>query len=495
MPGSFAPTITVVPSLAPTPRPNPFNSASSEWSEIWTTCQLNVFVFCVLVAIFWHQRLRDDVFQPRAKYRPERVPPECAAGLKALWRVFRIDDARLQRHVGLDAFVLIRFLRLWKRLAFAMSAFSAMVLVPVYMAEDGTRGQAGFDKFTMGNLKYGSPRLWAPFTFTWLLALFAAHLLETEGKLYTRLRHRFLTRGDDDDGPQPRCSVVVEHVPAKLRSDAALKRYFSHLMGDDAVHSAVVYLDCRGLEKTLEERDRAALALETLENRQKRGWRCRSRVYARPWTWSPEARSLGGERCGPWTRVDALEYQAMRLNRLNAKLAAGQKRGAFACASKLAASPLKPPASRASSADGAAPVNPLRREAGDDDMNFAQKLQAGLEDGLQVATDLVQTHVDAALDGAEEGFRDAGRAANNLARRAVETLALEDAFSKAYARSSTGVVTFASPGAASVASQLQLGNYRGCRAVRGVAPRVEIDRRAGAKLQKSPARSHRSRFG
>ena len=222
MPGSFAPTITVVPSLAPTPRPNPFNSASSEWSEIWTTCQLNVFVFCVLVAIFWHQRLRDDVFQPRAKYRPERVPPECAAGLRALWRVFRIDDARLQRHVGLDAFVLIRFLRLWKRLAFAMSAFSAMVLVPVYMAEDGTRGQAGFDKFTMGNLKYGSPRLWAPFTFTWLLALFAAHLLENEGKLYTRLRHRFLTRGDDDDGPQPRCSVVVERAPARnshLRPD------------------------------------------------------------------------------------------------------------------------------------------------------------------------------------------------------------------------------------------------------------------------------------
>ena len=215
MPGSFAPTITVVPSLAPTPRPNPFNSASSEWSEIWTTCQLNVFVFCVLVAIFWHQRLRDDVFQPRAKYRPERVPPECAAGLRALWRVFRIDDARLQRHVGLDAFVLIRFLRLWKRLAFAMSAFSAMVLVPVYMAEDGTRGQAGFDKFTMGNLKYGSPRLWAPFTFTWLLALFAAHLLENEGKLYTRLRHRFLARGDDDDGPQPRCSVVVERAPAR----------------------------------------------------------------------------------------------------------------------------------------------------------------------------------------------------------------------------------------------------------------------------------------
>ena len=71
-------------------------------------------------------------------------------------------------------------------------------------------------------------------------------------------------------------------MPAKLRSDAALKRYFSHLMGDDAVHSAVVYLDCRGLEKTLEERDTAALALETLENRQRRGWRCRSRVYARP---------------------------------------------------------------------------------------------------------------------------------------------------------------------------------------------------------------------
>ena len=62
------------------------------------------------------------------------------------------------------------------------------------------------------------------------------------------------------------------------------------------------------------------------------------------------------------------------------------------------------------------------------------------------------------------------RTAVNTARRAVEVLAAEDAFSKAYDRSSTGVVTFASPGVAATVAQLQLSDFRGCVAVRGVAP-------------------------
>ena len=162
------------------------------------------------------------------------MPEDLGEGLRALWQVFKLSDARLERHIGTDAFVLIRFLRLWKRLTFCMSLLSAVILIPIYAGPAdgrGTRGKGGFNRFTMGNLKNGSSALWAPFVFTYVFTLAAMQLLEHEGKLYTLWRHRFLTQGDDDDGPQPRCSVVVEHVPPELRSDAALERYFRHLMG------------------------------------------------------------------------------------------------------------------------------------------------------------------------------------------------------------------------------------------------------------------------
>jgi hypothetical protein len=64
--------------------------------------------------------------------------------------------------------------------------------------------------------------------------------LENEGKLYTRLRHRFLTRGDDDDGPQPRCSVVVERAPAR---NSNLQPDFNVIVCDTSTSAVLRELD------------------------------------------------------------------------------------------------------------------------------------------------------------------------------------------------------------------------------------------------------------
>ena len=92
--------------------------------------------------------------------------------------------------------------------------------------------------------------MWAPVAYAYFFTAVILRLLTKEARRYARLRTRFLAEGDDDDGPQARCSVVVERVPKALRSDDALTAYFRRLMGADAVHSAVVFVDRRARKPT-----------------------------------------------------------------------------------------------------------------------------------------------------------------------------------------------------------------------------------------------------
>ena len=80
---------------------------------------------------------------------------------------------------------------------------------------------------------------------------YALRRADREARRYAKLRYDYLSQTEDDeDGPQARCSVFVERVPRDLRSDGALLNYFRRLARSDSnVHSAVVFRDCRQLEK------------------------------------------------------------------------------------------------------------------------------------------------------------------------------------------------------------------------------------------------------
>eukprot|EP00628_Pelagophyceae_sp_CCMP2097_P032113 CAMPEP_0184205786 /NCGR_PEP_ID=MMETSP0976-20121227/10258_1 /TAXON_ID=483370 /ORGANISM="non described non described, Strain CCMP2097" /LENGTH=177 /DNA_ID=CAMNT_0026510399 /DNA_START=1 /DNA_END=531 /DNA_ORIENTATION=- len=162
--------------------------------------------------------------------------------------------------VGLDAFMTLRFLA-YCRTVFCVAAFVGLaVLVPTYGS--GHKGKGGFNRYTLGNCRSASNRLWAPVAFAYFFTAVALAALEKESMAYLEFRLEFLRRGSDAAGAQPRCSVLVERVPRDLRSAGALARFFRDLFGDAAVHSAVSYLDLQALEHMLRDRDRARDALE-----------------------------------------------------------------------------------------------------------------------------------------------------------------------------------------------------------------------------------------
>ena len=407
---SAAPT-----TLAPTAgdEKNPWSVPSGTWSEVKSTVEVNLFLGLCLLACFAYFKDRAGVFCPRRTYRPSRVPAGLRDGIMGLLDVARMDDGRLRRGVGYDAHTLLRFLRAMRRLCLAGSVVAVGVLAPVYGS--GLNEKSGFYKYTMGNLAKKGERLWAPVAFAYVFTGLACRAMELEARAYAEARTAFLASGDDDGSPQPRCSVLVERVPVDLRSGDALARYFERLMGPGSVHSAVVYADCRKLE-------RARLARDAAAARAGDGGR-----VAAP-RWDGDAAATGEARCC-WRVAPAGAYWAARRGRLDRELRAGRA------------------AHRARVADAGGAYAPLPSEPEAKDARDALGEAAG---------------------AAAARTRDLAASAT---RGLLSTLALEDvALSRPLDLSSTAVVTFASPGVAATVSQIALADFRGVVAAEGLAP-------------------------
>jgi len=291
------PSVTAVPTsptLAPTAAPTKRKLVNTavELDEIETTLEINCALLVLMLLLFEVKRGKyKRVYSPRELYysrdadlRAAKLPgrPEPTGWFGWLTFATAIPDDEMRRMVGLDGFLLLRFCRGLKRVFFWASFFGLVVLVPIYAT--GRQNRQGFDKLTMGNLLKPKmyeqqPRLWAPVAFIYALTFLVLRFLETEATNYLKWRRDYLSfyGAASPDEYQSRCSVLVERLPPPLRSDSALKEFFGKLVGEDKVHSAVVFLDLRDLEKKLDARNRAVAALKDVILAGKdsiRIWRC-----------------------------------------------------------------------------------------------------------------------------------------------------------------------------------------------------------------------------
>lgn len=399
---TFSPTLG--PTLSPS-KSNPFNTASSDWSEIQATLLLNAALAAALLGVATFYGGIASVYAPKPQRRSSSVRP----GMRGFRDASRLDDDALGKAVGPDAQLLIRFLRAWRDITTVGCLVAAVVLLPCYAT--GRRRDSGFYAWTIANVKKGAPRNWAAVVFLYFFTLYALRRADREARRYAKMRQDYLSQfEDDDDGPQARCSVFVERVPRDLRSDDALATYFRRLArSDDAVHSAVVFRDCRVLEQVRKQRDEAKRALDRDTGTV---YRARSHVDA--------VAAHGVPRLW-WRACDGRSFWSTRLERLDEELRAGR-------------------ALAENYAPNDEPTSPLMSGS-----------------SLEVR--------------AQETLDNSRRLATTATRRVFRTLALEGAaLGRALEPSATGVVTFSSVGVAATIGQIQLASFKGLRAVAGVAP-------------------------
>ena len=189
-------------------------------STIFSSLIIYGIVGTVLILIFEYVRSKREIFAPRLRTRKLQTP---AAPFRFpfSWipQILAISDAETIRMVGLDAFVLLSFLKMCIKLVVICGFTGMVILVPVYVTAPFNTLNAGVNRWTMGNIMPGGSRLWASLIFSWLFTALFLGLLYKEYENYCKIQQVYLRDGDDSMPAQATYSVLVENIPRACRYD------------------------------------------------------------------------------------------------------------------------------------------------------------------------------------------------------------------------------------------------------------------------------------
>ena len=211
-------------------------------------------------------------------------------------RPLKVSDREMLRCIGLDTFVVIRFLRFCFDVTFYPFIVACIVLIPTYVTNDWDGIEikddgpiytqtSGYFKFTINRLEPKSHKLWISLTYCFLFYIFILWRLWIEWETFITLRFDFLANGDRDLDEQSissfksrslkqqkddvqthleqyRNSCIVEYIPDSHRRDRELYDYFD-AMFPNQVRRAEVLVNATPLEAMIRQRQ---LYIEKYEN-------------------------------------------------------------------------------------------------------------------------------------------------------------------------------------------------------------------------------------
>jgi hypothetical protein len=141
--------------------------------------------------------------------------------------------------VGLDAYMLLRVIRLCTRMTLFTSILGCAVLVPVFA--QGTEGLTSFNMLTLNNVT-NTETLWFSTVMAVVFTFHAFFLMRHEYQNYVAWRIHWLAQGTVDDPRfQSRYTVRLEGVPAHLQTNMALEQFVDKVFPSQ-VYSANVQL-------------------------------------------------------------------------------------------------------------------------------------------------------------------------------------------------------------------------------------------------------------
>ncbi|UIZ24349.1 hypothetical protein KXD40_008646 [Peronospora effusa] len=325
---------------------------------------ITVFFPLFLVLILLYEMLRPRV--PHV-YSPENHVnfPESKQHKFLSWVpfVWRINEAEVAKKCGLDAWVLLRFMKMGRKVAL-LCVLCSLALFPMYfftaavfevqkrhellpdgvetanvtittitsmmmimldeellfenntaniLSSDGKVKLDVIDRLTIANVGRDDWRLYFTVLVSYMISIYVMRLLLNEYTVYRKRRHEFLKRKH----PQ-QYSVVISDLPESQRRPQTLQAYLEYLF-PNSVHSVYIGVECAKLEELLGKRQELvyhlyAASLKLAEAKNKVG---DHDVIKRPKEWI-DRRFFG--LCGG-KQVDAVDHHTKKLQKLEAEIA------------------------------------------------------------------------------------------------------------------------------------------------------------------------------
>jgi hypothetical protein len=185
------------------------------------------------------------------------------------------SDKEMLRCIGLDTFVMIRFLRFCFDCTFYPFILSCLVLIPTYYTNewDGfgftkntTDQTEGYFRYTINRLEDSSSKIWVAFGFSTSMILFILRRHWIEWETFITLRFDFMANGDVENEElkeieggsfksrklskekdevqqhleQYRNSCLIEYVPESHRRDRELFQFFDAVFPNQVKRAEII---------------------------------------------------------------------------------------------------------------------------------------------------------------------------------------------------------------------------------------------------------------
>ncbi|KAJ7497585.1 DUF221 family protein [Mycena latifolia] len=207
------------------------------------------------------------VYSPRTFLPPvEKRAQVLPAGLWRWLPALLVEDPKdiIQKN-GLDAYMVLRFLKMLIVIFLVFTVSTFLVIVPVdIVGLEGLSGD-GIERLTWSNIpssEKDQKRLSAHLIMVYLLTFFVIFMIRRELLHFLDMRHRFLISKSHSRLAQAR-TVLITSVPDELANEHDLRLFASFVPG--GIDRVWIYRDTKNLNKLFNERQSACAKLEAAE--------------------------------------------------------------------------------------------------------------------------------------------------------------------------------------------------------------------------------------
>ncbi|KAF7729143.1 hypothetical protein EC973_004911 [Apophysomyces ossiformis] len=276
----------------------------------------------VLLAFVILRPSNNLVYAPRYKYAEEtKQPPRIPKGLFSWFKpTTSTPDDVLLRMIGYDALLFIRFLRMLRKLLYAMTAIGVVVLMPINTVATSLTGDwPPYDLdflsiSTINDKTRGNGNVawyWSHAIGTWIFSILIYRTIYQNYGEYVKLRQQYFESEEYQQSMHAR-TLLLYNLPTALQSDEALTRWIKGMNLAYPVEQVFIGRRNGRLAKYVEEHDEAVRKLEILlSNHLKDGDVI---VGKRP------TLRLGGFLCWGGRKVDAIEHYSDKVQKLSEKI-------------------------------------------------------------------------------------------------------------------------------------------------------------------------------
>ena len=246
---------------------------NDQQQQIVTTLQYNVLIFVVLILFFEFNRSLKSVYLKRytKRFIENNRVPDLPSNNFFSWLyivIFTITEEELYNMIGLDAYILIRYLNILIKISLFVSLNGLLLLAPLYYYCSNDNNNI-LDKFTIGTITANNTHnssqssslqqypILIPIISIYMYSSYYCYLFYNEYKLFNTKRLNYLIK-DIDNIYQVYYTIIVERLPNKLRNEINLYNFFNELFPND--------IFCVELMLDLNELDELCLKRKNIRN-------------------------------------------------------------------------------------------------------------------------------------------------------------------------------------------------------------------------------------